>query len=168
MKPLYGIAGLALAAMIALPSFAQETGEDEAEAAEAAPVKVSPRVAEICTTRHDSFFAIERCLGRVHVAINVLEAIEAEYGEAGAELVARCREANEAGPDAVKGCAVDAVETALRLEARLPEGTEVADPLFGPLTEEDARAAIAAAEQEARAAFPERQVWSDPIYTPLN
>lgn len=143
-------------ALAAGPALAQD---------EVAPV--DPRAVEECAAQFESFTEVERCLGRMHVAHKVLDAVAAAYGEAGETLISRCAEVNPESTLAAKGCAVAAIDAALRLASRLPAGTEIKDPLFAPLSDANKRAQVEQAEMAAREAFPERTVWTDPIFKPL-
>ena len=129
--------------------------------------KADPRAVAECSERHESFTQVERCLPDVHVGYIVLDAIADTYGPVGEQLSARCLELNDNKTDRASVCAGNAIEAAIRLAAKLPEGTSIDDPLFDALKDPVAYAEIQPAYEAAKEVFPEKRVWGGTMYTPL-
>ena len=90
--------------------------------------KADPRAVAECSERHESFTQVERCLPDVHLGYKVLDAIADTYGPVGEQRSARCLELNDNKTDRASVCARNAIKAAIRLAAKLPEGTSIDDP----------------------------------------
>ena len=125
---------------------------------------VDPRALDECEGRGGTFVAISDCLPDVHVAIRGIDAFKEVHGEAGLPLLDRCAELNDNESEPTLSCIRDAMEAALELAARLPEGREINDPLFAIIADQAASDAVEQAIKDARDAFPDVRFWGGGLF----
>jgi hypothetical protein len=126
-----------------------------------------PRAVAECTDRGGSFVQINECLPEAHVAYAIFDSVPRVYGDAAKPLLDRCRELNEE-IEAAAACVSSAIDQAVQLQTKLPEGTSIPDPLFSVLADPAKAEAVEAAENEAQKAFPDQMFWGGTMYQPYS
>ncbi|MGV0820239.1 hypothetical protein [Martelella sp. AMO21009] len=129
--------------------------------------RVDPRAFEMCAARDSSFVKINDCLPDMHVAVITLDAVGKVYGPDAEVLIKRCRELNDDEIGA-STCALEAIDDAVELQSRLPEGAVLDDELFLLLADKAKLEQVEAAAKTARGAFPDKMFWGGSMYHPYS
>lgn len=150
MRKLVAVAVIGLGA--AMPATAQDPGVDK-------------RAVEACQALGGTFVQINDCLPDAHVAVVGLDAFDELYPPEAVTIKATCAELNEAVAAAFL-CLTSAIDAAVELAAKLPEGSSLGDPVFDAVKSADLKAALRERMLKARESFPEKRIWGGGIYKP--
>lgn len=135
------------------------------ECAYAQKNQADPRALEACKAKSGNFVEIADCLPDAHVAVKMLDAFAKLYPPAAAPLKDRCIELNKSDMAGAATCVSEAVRSAIKLKASIPEGSSLDDPVFNAVSDEKLEALLLDAGAKARQVFPEHR-WGITTYMP--
>lgn len=127
--------------------------------------KADPRAVVACQEEGGSFVSISECLPSAHVAFAVLDAFDRLYAGDAKLLRQGCEERNKK-ISGVSICVQSAIEAAIELSSRLPEGSSLNDPVFDAVRSPALYAQLVEAADLAKEAFPDQMIWGGGTYFP--
>ncbi|MGO4834568.1 hypothetical protein AB4144_20135, partial [Rhizobiaceae sp. 2RAB30] len=89
--------------------------------------QVDSRALEACKAETTNFVEVAKCLPDAHVAYRMFDAFEKLYPPAATPLRDRCIELNENKMSGAATCVSEAVSSAVKLKASMPEGASLDD-----------------------------------------
>lgn len=128
--------------------------------------EADPRAIAACKSQSKTFVQLSECLPNAHVGIKLLDAFDRVYTSDAAHLKNTCIELNNDDASASATCVINAIEAALRLQAALPQGSTLDDPVFAAVADTGKFEKLKSERDIARQVFPDQRVWGGGTYHP--
>lgn len=131
-----------------------------------AAAETDPRAVEECKVTSATFVQISECVPIAHVAFRTMDAFQAIYPQEAQPLADRCRELNSDRIVGTEACVRTAIDAAVQLQASMPAGSAIEDPIFNAVRSDELRRKLSAEIQKARSDFPDIRLWGGGSYQP--
>lgn len=128
--------------------------------------RADPRALEACKKQSEAFTKIAQCLPEADVSFQTLDAFSKLYPPDAQPLKDRCIELNKDSIAGAAACLTSAINDAIKLNASLPENSDLDDPIFQAVRDPSLRDQLQAVIQDARNAYPHTPIWGVTVYYP--
>ncbi|RVC41666.1 hypothetical protein EN781_25210 [Mesorhizobium sp. M4A.F.Ca.ET.090.04.2.1] len=100
------------------------------------------------------------------MAVRTLDAFSTIYPLEASPLKDRCIELNSDNLTGAAACVTNAIKDGLSLRKSLPAGSDLSDPIFAAVADDDRWSKLESAINSARAAYRDQTIWGMTLYQP--